>query len=97
MTIIVFTFKNYFDFTSFYHTVKITIKENETVKVKSQSHVGHILWFEGHHSQKLLVTKPDNQSASHQGDPAAYALLNRKIYFTPLKFQIFIYGINKQE
>ena len=48
-------------------------KESKTVKVKIQSHVDHILRCDRHRSLWVLTTGPDNQSASLQINPAAFA------------------------
>ena len=53
-------------------------KESKTVKVKSQSHVDHILRCEKHRPLWVFATRPDNQSASLQKNPAAFASLSAR-------------------
>ena len=48
-------------------------EESKTVKIKSQSHVNHVLRCQKHRPQWVLATGPDDQSASLQRDPAAFA------------------------
>ena len=53
-------------------------EESKTVKIKSQSHVDHVLRYERHGPQWVLATGPDDQSASLQRDPAAFASLRAR-------------------
>ena len=57
--------------------VKVSnVIEAEESKIKNQSHVDHICWCEEHYLLWVLVTEPDNQTASLQRDPVVYALLS---------------------
>ena len=51
-------------------------EETKIVKVKSQRHVDHVLRCEGHRPQRVPAT--NDQSASLQGDPTAYASLGTR-------------------
>ena len=53
-------------------------QESKTVKIKSQSHVDHVLRCQRHRPQRVLATGPDDQSASLQRDPAAFASLSAR-------------------
>ena len=48
-------------------------KESKTIKIKSQSHIDHILQCKRHGPLWVFATGPDNQSASLKRDPATFA------------------------
>ena len=50
-------------------------EKSKTVKIKSQSHVDHVLRCQRHRPHWVLTTGPDEQSASLQRDPAASSSL----------------------
>ena len=47
-------------------------------KQDSQSHVDHVLRYEGHRPQQDLATEPDDQSVSLQRDFATYASFSER-------------------